>query len=139
MNMLTFFASSVFFRHKKDSGRQSICARKELFPEIHILVSNLFRIQAVAEGNEEVWNFLWNELKQTSNANERNNIFRGLACTQEVWILQRYLDLTIDPNSIIRKQDGSLVIGNIAANSVGKYFKYLPYFLLKINDNVQGH
>ena len=53
----------------------------------------------------------------TSNANERNNMYRALACTQEVWILQRYLDMTIDPDSIIRKQDGSTVIGSIAANS----------------------
>ena len=80
-------------------------------------------VQAVAQGNEEQWNFLWNKLKRTSNANERNNIYRGLACTQEVWILQRYLDLTIDPNSIIRKQDGSLVIGSIASNPVGMYLK----------------
>ena len=44
-------------------------------------------------------------------------MYRALACTQEVWILQRYLDMTIDPDSIIRKQDGSTVIGSIAANS----------------------
>ena len=49
-------------------------------------------------------------------------MYRALACTQEVWILQRYLDMTIDPDSIIRKQDGSTVIGSIAANSGGLRF-----------------
>ena len=33
MNLLTFFATSVFFRHKKASTPE-----KELFPEIHILI-----------------------------------------------------------------------------------------------------
>ena len=30
MFRLTFFATSLFFRHKKDSGRQSIYTKKEL-------------------------------------------------------------------------------------------------------------
>ena len=37
MLTLTFFATLLFFRHKKDSGRQSIYTRNELLPEIHIL------------------------------------------------------------------------------------------------------
>ncbi len=80
--------------------------------------------EAIAHGDEKEWNFLWNRLKQTSNANERNNIFRGLSCTNEVWILQRYLEMTIDPTSAIRKQDGTTVIAGIAQNSVGRYMTW---------------
>ena len=58
------------------------------------------------------------------NANERNNIYKGLSCTQEVWILQKYLDMTLDPTSPIRKQDGSSVISRIARNPLGKYMTW---------------
>jgi len=34
---------------------------------------------------------------------------------------QRYLDMTTNPNSGIRKQDGTNVISSIASGSVGRY------------------
>ena len=48
----------------------------------------------------------------------------GLSCTSQVWILQRYLDMTIDPNSEIRKQDGSSVVSYIARNPIGRYMTW---------------
>ena len=60
----------------------------------------------------------------SGNANERNNIYKGLSCTREVWILQKYLDMTLDPTSPIRKQDGSSVISRIARNPLGKYMTW---------------
>ena len=35
-------------------------------------------------------------------------------------LLQRYLEMSIDPNSGIRKQDGSTVIKSVATNSIGR-------------------
>ena len=80
--------------------------------------------QAIKDGDEQEWNFLWQRLQRTSSANERNNIYKGLSCTQEVWILQRYLDMTLDPGSPIRKQDGSSVISRIAKNPLGRYLTW---------------
>jgi hypothetical protein len=31
----------------------------------------------------------------SNNANEKNNILGALACSREVWLLQRYLDMSI--------------------------------------------
>ena len=70
--------------------------------------------QAIKGGDEKEWMFLWKRLKFANNANEKRSIMYGLACTSQVWILQRYLDMTIDPNSEIRKQDGASVISYIA-------------------------
>ena len=80
--------------------------------------------QAIKDGDEQEWNFLWQRLQRTSSANERNNIYKGLSCTQQVWILQRYLDLTLDPGSPIRKQDGSSVISRIASNPLGRFLTW---------------
>ena len=36
------------------------------------------------------------------------------------FLFQRYLEMTIDPDSGIRKQDGSEVINSVATNSIGR-------------------
>ena len=92
--------------------------------EIDPSVRSTVYCQAIANGDEKEWNFLWNMLTETNNANEKKTILRALACTGEVWLLQRYLDMTIEPTSRIRKQDGSTVIANIAMNPVGRYIAW---------------
>ena len=51
MLTLTFFATSLFFRHKKDSGSWSIYNKKKLYPEIHILVRSLDKTRACGYDN----------------------------------------------------------------------------------------
>ena len=41
MLCLTFFATSLIFRHNKDSGSWSIYNGKKLYPDIHILATAL--------------------------------------------------------------------------------------------------
>ena len=80
--------------------------------------------EAIKQGDEKEWLFLWNQLKYASNANEKRSIMYGLSCTSEVWILQRYLSLTIDPTSEIRKQDGASVVSYIARNPLGRFLTW---------------
>lgn len=44
---------------------------------------------AVAHGGEKEWNFAWERFKKTTVASERANLMSALACTRQVWLLQR--------------------------------------------------
>ena len=49
----------------------------------------------VARGGVAQWDFLWKRYLASNNANEKNNILGALSCTGEVWLLQKYLDMSI--------------------------------------------
>ena len=76
---------------------------------------------AIARGHVSHWDFLWQRYLASNNANEKNNILGALACSREVWLLQRYLDMSIEPESGVRKQDGYRVIVGVSRNLVGRY------------------
>ena len=76
---------------------------------------------AVKEGGADTWDFMWSEFLGSGNANEKINIMNALACSEEVWLLQRYLDMSLDENSGIRKQDGYRVIIGVSRNTIGRY------------------
>lgn len=76
---------------------------------------------AISLGDEKEWDFLFQYYLKSNNANEKSNILKALACSKDMWVLQRYLDMSIDPNSGIRKQDGSSVITSIAGNRAGHF------------------
>ena len=43
---------------------------------------------AISKGDEREWDFLWERLKKTNNANEKTTILISLACTKHIWILK---------------------------------------------------
>lgn len=45
----------------------------------------------------------------------------ALTCSNEVWILQRYLDMTLEEGGDVKHQDGYRVIAGVATNTVGRY------------------
>ena len=47
---------------------------------------------AISEGNEQEWNFLWERFRSSYGyvASEKSIILNALACTKEVWLLNRY-------------------------------------------------
>ena len=45
---------------------------------------------AISEGNEQEWNFLWERFRGSDVASEKSIILNALACTKEVWLLNRY-------------------------------------------------
>merc|ERR1712098_293929 len=54
----------------------------------------------------------------------KSTILSALGCTKEVWLLNRYLNMSLTPNSGVRRQDGSTVIGGGARNTVGRYLAF---------------
>lgn len=70
-------------------------------------------------GGDVEWNFLWQRYQHTQVASVRDLILRSLGCTREVWLLSRYLELSLNETSGIRTQDAGSVFGSVAAGEVG--------------------
>ncbi|XP_078283626.1 aminopeptidase Ey-like [Rhinoraja longicauda] len=74
---------------------------------------------AIALGGEEQWNFAWKMFESATIATESDKLRYALACTNLPWLLNRYLEYTLDPLKI-RKQDATSTISTIARNVVGQ-------------------
>ena len=64
---------------------------------------------AIQKGTVEDWDFLWSRYLLTDNANEKNTFLGGLACSQEDWILERFLGMALDESSGIGSAQTSWV------------------------------
>ncbi|NXA57608.1 AMPN Aminopeptidase, partial [Nothocercus julius] len=74
---------------------------------------------AVATGDEATWDFVWQRFREATVVSEADKLRSALTCSTEPWILNRYLQYTIDPTKI-RKQDATSTINSIARNVVGQ-------------------
>jgi len=79
---------------------------------------------AIDDGGEEEWDFAWERYQNSHVASEKATILSSLACTKEVWLLNRYLNMSVTADSGVRKQDGAKVLGNVALNTVGRYLAF---------------
>ncbi len=61
---------------------------------------------AVRLGSEREWNFLWKRYAASNVGTEKVMILGSLGCSREIWLLQRYLDWSLDESSGVRKQVG---------------------------------
>ena len=53
-------------------------------------------------------------------ASEKSTILSALSCTKDVWLLNRYLNMSLTANSGVRKQDGYKVLGGVGRNTIGR-------------------
>ncbi|XP_017321402.1 alanyl (membrane) aminopeptidase-like b [Ictalurus punctatus] len=74
---------------------------------------------AIAVGNEDDWDFAWKQYKEATIATEQDVLRYALSCTKIIWLLNRYLEYTLDPNKI-RKMDVVSTINYIAKNVAGQ-------------------
>lgn len=86
---------------------------------IHPNLRSAVYCNAIAFGGEEEWNFAWEQFRKATVANEADKLRSALACSNEVWILNRYLSYTLNPD-YIRKQDATSTIISIASNVAGQ-------------------
>ena len=75
---------------------------------------------AVAEGDEATWDFVWARYLGSHNANEKLSLLTALACSRQVWILQRFMEMSLTEESGVRKQDGYKIIVAVSTNPVGR-------------------
>lgn len=86
---------------------------------IHPNLRSAVYCNAIAFGGEEEWNFAWEQFQKATVVNEADKLRSALACSNEVWILNRYLSYTLNPD-YIRKQDATSTIISIASNVAGQ-------------------
>ncbi|XP_051920250.1 aminopeptidase N-like [Hippocampus zosterae] len=85
---------------------------------IHPNLRNVVYCNAVKLGGADEWDYVWMMFKNATLASEASRLRSALACTKVPWLLNRYLDYTLDPTKI-RKQDALSTITSVAHNVVG--------------------
>ncbi|KAI4903568.1 hypothetical protein NFI96_032913 [Prochilodus magdalenae] len=83
---------------------------------IHPNLRSAVYCDAIAAGGVEEWEFAWKMYKNSGSASETEKLLYVLSCTKNPWLLNRYLEYTLDP-TMLRKQDATSAILHVA-NSV---------------------
>ncbi|XP_052008838.1 aminopeptidase N-like [Xyrauchen texanus] len=117
-------ASKLFEDHKKENNN---CTDSECW--IHPNLKASIYCSAIAAGDEDDWEFVWEEYQSATLASEKDKLRYALSCTKEIWLLNRYLQYTLDPTKI-RKMDLVSTINHVAKNVVGQPLAW---------DFVRGH
>ncbi|KTF82027.1 hypothetical protein cypCar_00006599 [Cyprinus carpio] len=112
-------ARSLFENDKNSSNKFSI----------HPNLRKAIYCSVIANGDENDWEFAWEEYKRATVAAEKDKLRYALSCTKEIWLLNRYLQYTLDPSKI-RKTDMVSTINYIAKNVAGQPLAW---------DFVRGH
>ncbi|XP_062318651.1 aminopeptidase N-like [Osmerus eperlanus] len=86
---------------------------------IHPNLRSTVYCSSIAAGGAAEWEFGWKMFDNASIAIEADKLRAALACTQKPWLLNRYLEYTLDATKI-RKQDATSTIVYIAGNVVGQ-------------------
>ncbi|XP_034534537.1 aminopeptidase N-like [Notolabrus celidotus] len=73
---------------------------------------------AIAYGGVEEWDFAWTMFMNATVASEASRLTAAMSCAKTPWLLNRYLEYSLDPTKI-RKQDATSTIQHIARNVVG--------------------
>ncbi|KAM9754213.1 aminopeptidase N-like isoform 2-T2 [Menidia menidia] len=99
----------TWFRQWMDTGVNSI----------HPNLRSTVYCNAIAGGGAEEWEFAWQQFRNSTIASEAEKLRAALACSRQPWLLNRYLEFTLQPD-LIRKQDATSTIVYIANNVVGQ-------------------
>ncbi|KAK6184963.1 hypothetical protein SNE40_007302 [Patella caerulea] len=78
----------------------------------------LFYCTAVRNGGYEEWNFIYEQYKQEQRSTEKDALREALACSTHVSLLQRVLDMSLNPDEV-RPQDIRTTIVYVAQNPLG--------------------
>uniref|UniRef100_A0A8C8M581 Aminopeptidase n=1 Tax=Oncorhynchus tshawytscha TaxID=74940 RepID=A0A8C8M581_ONCTS len=92
---------------------------KGWYSQIHPNLRTTVYCSAIAAGGAAEWEFGWDQFKAATIAIEADKLRSALACTKQPWLLNKYLEYTLDANKI-RKQDATSTIVYIASNVVGQ-------------------
>lgn len=85
---------------------------------IHPNLRSVIYCQAVAAGGAEEWEFAWNKFQSSTDTSEKEQLREALSCTRKIWLLNRYLQYTLDSEKI-RRMDVASTIYYIAKNVAG--------------------
>ncbi|XP_044213044.1 alanyl (membrane) aminopeptidase a [Thunnus albacares] len=87
--------------------------------KIHPNLRSVIYCQAVAEGGMKEWEFAWEKFQSSNKTSEKDQLREALSCTRKIWLLNRYLQYTLNPEKI-RLMDVASTINYIARNMAGQ-------------------
>ncbi|XP_065349188.1 aminopeptidase Ey-like [Cloeon dipterum] len=76
---------------------------------------------AVKSGGQPTWDFVWKRFLGSNVGAEKGKLLSALGCAKEMWLLHRYLDMSLNETTGIRKQDALSVFYSVARSSSGFY------------------
>lgn len=79
---------------------------------------------AIKHGDQLEWDFAWKQYLASNVASEKKRLLKALGCSQNVWLLSRYLEWIVKPTARIRVQDGTTVFAAVTRNVVGRYLSW---------------
>ncbi|XP_077977799.1 aminopeptidase N-like [Glandiceps talaboti] len=77
----------------------------------------------IAAGGAEEWDFAWDKYNKSNVASEKSMLIEALTCSSELWILSRYLDMTLDGDRI-PPQIALQVYTALSESSLGSYIMW---------------
>ncbi|CAB3384996.1 Hypothetical predicted protein [Cloeon dipterum] len=77
--------------------------------------------KAVESGGEPAWDFVWKRFLGSNVAAEKSKLLSALGCAREMWLLHRFLDMSLNETSGIRNHDVTSVFNSVASSSSGFY------------------
>jgi len=78
----------------------------------------------VMNGGDEEWQFVYDNFMKSNDPAERSKLQSALSASQKPWIINKWLEYSLDATKV-RTQDTVSVIGAVAANNpVGKYIAW---------------
>ncbi|TKR69186.1 hypothetical protein L596_021371 [Steinernema carpocapsae] len=100
------------------------CTEKTMASEcsqVPVPIRNLVYCEGIKMGGEAEYEFMTKKYRAESVQVERDRIMNALACTRDIFTINKLLALTADKNSTeIRLQDKSSMFRSIGANPIGK-------------------
>ncbi|XP_052859646.1 aminopeptidase N [Anopheles cruzii] len=74
---------------------------------------------AISNGNETQWNFLWKQYLHSNVGSEKVMIISALGCTRDVRLVERFLHWSLNSTSGVRKQDATILFRGVVKSDVG--------------------
>jgi len=87
---------------------------------------------AIRMGKEPEWSFLWQRYVKSNVGSEKSMIIHALSCSREQWLLNRYLEWSLN-STLVRKQDVVFVFGGVAREGDGFHLAK-NFFFERIDD-----
>lgn len=106
-----------------------------IFSSVPLNLRPVVYCTAIRAGKEAEWTFLWKRYVHSNVGAEKSMIISALTCAREQWLLNRYLDWSLN-STLVRKQDATFVFSGVAHEEVGFHLAR-NFFYERIDDIYQ--
>lgn len=103
-----------------------------IFYRVPIDLRSVIYCSAIRQGGKREVDFLTTRLNKSNVVSEQLMIKKSLKCTRQIWLLQKYLEWTLDDSTGASKYDRIIVFSSVARNDIG-FLLAKTFFFEKID------